>query len=209
MYRKTGAHLSRLEANPSFHASGGGCLFVTPQAKWLFLMMHEAGACFLFSSKIDLYLFYKASIYLSCPIRQTLTSMFAKQIFVYYAPRGGFLFSMNANWILIYYHGFRSRSLLHSVRPMLIFLILREEDTYSSKQVLIYYASRSRCLSPILCQVDVCLLCSTRRSIFFYTPRGGSLLCPWGECMSLTPRAMSCIPSFMRKWNLYPSDIPL
>lgn len=118
---------------------------VTPQGEWLFLMIRETDACTLWFLKRPFVYHAKRIFIYHIPLGGHLFLMSAKWILLHYAPRSWCLFPMITKWILICYHGLRSRALLRFVRRMLI-----------------YDALLRRCLSLILCEADVCLLCSVR-----------------------------------------------
>lgn len=138
-------YLSCSKKNPYIHAWRDGCLFVTPQGEWLFLMIRETDACTLWFLKRPFVYHAKRIFIYHIPLGGHLFLMSAKWILLHYAPRSWCLFPMITKWILICYHGLRSRALLRFVRRMLI-----------------YDALLRRCLSLILCEADVCLLCSVR-----------------------------------------------
>lgn len=72
-------------------------------------------------------------------------------ILIYYAPRSWCLLLMTAKWTLIYY-----TSLLRS-----LFIMLRKANAYFScpvRQMLISYIPWIRCLSLILCEIDLFFL---------------------------------------------------
>lgn len=159
MRREADAYLWRSEADAICYA-----------LRWmLFLLIYEANACCLCSSKQIL-------IY------------FAKQIFIYYTPQGGCIFPMSTKWVfimvhdgclflmavkrtLIYYHNLWSRSL---------FIALREADAYSS-----YFAT-------------LIFIIMLRRMDSHYAPRGRSLfILEANVCPFLLKPYQALLPSYI------------
>lgn len=206
VHRKTDAHLSHLKTNPYFMSHDANACSCTP--RWMIISYDSWDRCLLLCFQNDLYYSPKRIFIYDALLGRGLVFMFTKRIFVHNALRHGCLFCMTAKWILIYYHGLRSRSLLHSATWMLIPHTLRGR----------WFIPRSTCLLITLREAGAYLSYSMTQmflimlrgwALISYTPLGGSLHCPQGECMSLALWAMSRIPSFFKKWTLYSLHIPV